>query len=328
MKTPKLILPSFLLVGVLPPFAPSQSKAWDNTGHEVVAQIACDTLSKESPSAKSNLDAIIQADPRPLRQDLLVCAIWPDLNKHRNEVKNPPVELFTNAPIESNWHFVDIPYEETDPLVISNFINIPGTQPDPLHPVGSGNVVIAIRYYSSLLKKSVGDPNGTARDRADYLSWVVHYVGDSHQPLHCVNAGEPVGDYTPPESGDAGGNGFPLSGIGKIKELHAFWDDQMDLNSQEKGLKQDAIHPDHANIQSIAKQLESEHPESEFTNQLKFTDPMVWALESYSFRTQVYALPTNAPPSDEYINFAKTTADERIALAGYRLAAVLKSDLE
>ena len=321
MKTNPLILTCSLLFS-------TSSMAWDNTGHQVVAQIAYDTLSSESPSTKSKLDAIIQADPRPWRQDLLICAIWPDLNKHRNEVKNPPAGLFTNAPIESSWHFVDIPYAETDAMVISNFVNLPGTEPDPRHPDNSGNVVIAIRYYSSLLQQSVKDPQGDAQDRADYLSWVVHYVGDSHQPLHCVNATEAVGNYTPPESGDAGGNGFTLSGIGRIKELHALWDDQMDLTAQEKGTKQDAIHPDHANIESIAKRLETEHPESEFTEQLKFTDPMIWALESYSYRAQVYDLPTNAPPSDQYMNFANTTAEERIALAGYRLAALLKANLE
>ena len=53
----------------------SQARAFDNTGHEVVAQIASDTLAKESPATKAKLDAIVSADPRPLRADLLVCAI-------------------------------------------------------------------------------------------------------------------------------------------------------------------------------------------------------------------------------------------------------------
>lgn len=324
LTTPKLIS---LAVG-LSSLTLFQSQAWDNTGHEVVAQIAYDTLSKESPSVKAKLDAIVQADPRPLRQDLLVCAIWPDLNKHRNEVKDPPLGLFTNAPIEASWHFVDIPYEETNASVIANFINMPGTKPIPRHPNSSGNVVTAIRYYSDLFKKSAKSSHPDPRDRADYLSWLVHYVGDVHQPLHCVDATESVGNYTPPESGDAGGNGFLLSGLGSIKELHAFWDDQLDLDDKEKGRKQDNIHPDHATIQTIAQRLESEHPENEFTNQLKSTDPMTWALESYSYRQQVYALTYDGEPDDQYKAFAKTTAEERITLAGYRLAAVLKSDLK
>jgi hypothetical protein len=304
------------------------ANAWDNTGHEVVAQIALDTLAKDSPAIEKKLNAIIVADPRPLRKDLLVCAIWPDLNKHRNEVENAPAELFAEAPIEGDWHFVDIPYEETDAKVIASFIDMPGKKPNPQHAKSTGNVVIAIRYYAALLKSSLKDAHATDRDRADYLSWLVHFVGDVHQPLHCVNVGEALGNYVPPEAGDRGGNGFGLSGMEKVKELHALWDDQLDLEIKEKGTKQDNIHPIHNDIEAIAVRLQTEFPKTHFVKELAKTDPKDWALESYGCRTNVYSLVPDEKPSDPYLAFAKATAEERITLAGYRLASVLQASLK
>lgn len=51
------------------------------------------------------------------------------------------------------------------------------------------------------------------------LRLLIHYVGDSHQPLHCMNR---VDDEFP--KGDAGGNDFPLKYHYDVDELHALWD--------------------------------------------------------------------------------------------------------
>lgn len=308
---------------------PWPSMAWDDAGHEVVAQIACDTLAKESPATKQKLDDIIQSDPRPMRHNLLVCAIWPDLNKHHNEVPNAPAALFRSAPVIGNWHYVDIPYSMTDRQQILNLINMPGVKPDPRHPKHSGNVVVAIRYYAAKLQaaeKSGSD--ATAQDRADYLSWVIHFVGDVHQPLHCVTVTSPLPNYTPPSRGDVGGNGFVIKGMGRIRELHAFWDDQMDLTDRMKGRKEKHLHPDAERIEAQAHQLEQDYPQSRFRAELKKTDPAQWALESFSYRHEVYDLTPETRPGSDYQAFAAKTSDERITLAGYRLAQLLESVLK
>lgn len=48
---------------------------------------------------------------------------------------------------------------------------------------------------------------------------LIHYVGDIHQPMHCVSR---VDKEYP--AGDKGGNDFPLPNHYSAKELHAVWD--------------------------------------------------------------------------------------------------------
>jgi hypothetical protein len=329
MKTRMSQVGKFLVVLFPAVFTSNVVLAWDDFGHEVVAQIAHDTLAKESPTAQRKLDSIIQADPRPMRKNLFVCAIWPDLNKHHNEVPNVPAGFFDGAPVEGSWHFVDVPYGTTNATAITDFINIGGVTPDPTQPDTTGNVVIAIRLYQTLLKNSLTSSGPTlARDQADYVSWLLHYIGDVHQPLHCVTVTGSLANYTPPASGDRGGNGFRVSGLGKITELHAFWDDQLDLADRENGLKEDHLNPDANKISSVASQIETDQPRTKFAQQLTKTDPADWATESHSFCVEVYALTPKKKPGVQYVDFANGTAEERIALAGYRLAAVLKSALE
>lgn len=59
---------------------------------------------------------------------------------------------------------------------------------------------------------------------------LIHYVGDTHQPLHCVSR---VNKNYP--AGDRGGNSFPLPSHYSTKELHAVWDSAIyELKSNDK----------------------------------------------------------------------------------------------
>src|SRR4051794_37148479 len=64
----------------------------------------------------------------------------------------------------------------------------------------------------------------TAEDKAVALCWILHLIGDVHQPLHCATL------YSPQfERGDLGGNSFGVKINGKEYRLHTFWDNALDV---------------------------------------------------------------------------------------------------
>jgi hypothetical protein len=79
--------------------------------------------------------------------------------------------------------------------------------------VASENILERLEHFKTFL----ADTSQPAADRAIGLAWVLHLVGDVHQPLHCsarVTIREPAGDK--------GANDFKLDS--KNKNLHAYWD--------------------------------------------------------------------------------------------------------
>ena len=147
----------------------------------------------------------------------------------------------------------------------------------------------------------------------------MHYLGDIHQPLHCVSR---VDDNYP--AGDRGGNSFKTKSHYGTKELHAVWDKVLfEFHVTEKVPITD---DDWVNQGTIATRLISENPESEIDPSM---DPMVWAKESYDIAsTFVYAGITEGDAlqdNTEYVTKGKALAEKRIATGGYRLAKLLES---
>ena len=66
----------------------------------------------------------------------------------------------------------------------------------------------------------IANPDTSAKDRAIYIAWIEHVVGDIHQPLHAACE---VSTQFP--DGDKGGNTQAILVHGKAMNLHAFWDD-------------------------------------------------------------------------------------------------------
>lgn len=295
----------FLCVGLLALVGlHSPTYAWDSAGHKVVAQIASDDLDAGSRAAHQ-VQAILRADPRSGRGDFLWAAVWPDALKMNRSVRANSYNGMDvqGAPLDKPWHFVDIPYAYPASDV-DTFIRMADKTVD-VHDENSANVVTAIRYYVDFLKQG----NGSGQEKADALSWLVHLVGDVHQPLHCVTVTEPVNGYPPAGVEDRGGNGFRLLGV-KQRNLHAFWDDRMDPNGG--GLTDEEV-IDSAGALESAYPLEQDQPD----------DPLVWARESYAFRTFAYSTPEHQKPDTAYVSKASEIGKHRVATAGHRLAMLL-----
>src|SRR5437867_8380785 len=161
--------------------------AWNAEGHMVVAQIAYNHL---DPEVKAQCDALIAV---PLTyssagtSNFVTAAFWAD------EFKG---SLGTGI-----QHYIDL------------YFSLDGTSTNGLAPAPT-NVVWAIRQYVSTLQST----NATLTDQATALRYLLHFVGDIQQPLHCSSA-----VFASQPNGDAGGNGFSLTG-GTWNNLHSLWD--------------------------------------------------------------------------------------------------------
>jgi hypothetical protein len=164
------------------------------------------------------------------------------------------------------------------------------------------------------LVKVLPDSTRPAGERAIDLAWVLHLVGDIHQPLHTsarVTETEP--------RGDAGGNLFKLDGD---RNLHAYWDGIVD-----RSVRRRAGETDGAYVIRIARLLHTHHPPGTLRPRLKPGQYEAWGRESLAIaKRKVYppSLTRGVEPSSRYRRVAWATSAEQIALAGHRLAAVLQ----
>jgi hypothetical protein len=151
------------------------SWGWGSEGHMIVAQIAQNNL---TPKAKSAVAKILN------NQSLASVANWADTIKNNQEWVHT-----------KSWHFADIPDGEDYSSAEHN---------------ENGDVVGAITEMVSTLKSRTDDVS-----KENALKFLVHFVGDIHQPLH---VGRPE---------DRGGNDIRITYEGKNSNLHALWDSLM-----------------------------------------------------------------------------------------------------
>lgn len=270
---------------------------WNYAGHGIIALLAARHLDATRPDVMAKVRELLDQDRRG-RADLPTLAAWPDAVKHQ---PNSPY------PGSGDWHFIDIPYDPDDPA-------------RPMVFPGEPHVLGAIRDQLEAFKTAVD----TTR-KADALAFIVHLVGDLHQPLHCATRITP--DHPAPK-GDKGGNGFaivgprtrssPMGRPRRVTELHGLWDAGLSLN----------IGPDDT-LEDFADALLRDHPRGDLTDRLAITDPVEWAKESTMLaRTVVYQgieedIHSPPEPSDAYYARLTTITAVQGALAAYRLADML-----
>jgi hypothetical protein len=167
-------------------------------------------------------------------------------------------------------------------------------------------------YGIGQCEKILADTNTTPADRAAYLSSLIHFVGDIHQPLHCASY---YSDAYP--HGDRGGNDFYVMPATNVIRLHSFWDQLLGRSLNERASANDAT------------RIPIEHPRSTLPELTADTTPESWSLEGRELAMDKVYLhgelkgSTNedsAPPLPAgYTKTAKIIAEKQAALAGYRL---------
>jgi len=261
--------------------------AWNDTGHMVIATIAEQNLTAR---AKNQINWLLKQEDDEKYDTFVTASVWAD-DKRTKE----------SAP----WHFINIHFR-TDGKETVN-------QPD------KNNVVTAISKLSAIMV----DGNQTMRDRVEALRYVIHFVGDIHQPLHAV-----ARDSDEHPDGDRGGNDFNIvspdafAGEHEPKNLHALWDlgagifpyTPRPLTKEGKD-----------KIEEIAQTIRTRYPSLSLDN-VAATDPMAWAQESADIAKRIAYdedLKEGAKPSNDYLKKAQDVCSQRAAYAGYRLAALL-----
>jgi hypothetical protein len=308
----KLILVAALLGAGLA--APAPLHAWDELGHRVVARIAWDHM---TPAARAKAVELLMAAPadaallelfprdgRPLairqREFFIMASVWADLIRPGRFPGAPGAEY-----ARSDWHYVNHFWEQSRP----------GARGVPRRDLAvAGLLVDRLREFDGPL----GDDSRPAAERAVELAWVLHLVGDGHQPLHNSARITPV----EPE-GDRGGNLFLLHGR---LNLHSFWDRLAGpAYPWAPGDTSSAAY-----VGSIADRIVAMHPRASFEGRLHPGNPERWSLEGAEIAMRhLYPadLRRGERPPPHYVHMARRIAAERLALAGYRLADYLNRNL-
>lgn len=256
--------------------------AWNETGHKTVASLAYQNLKKP---VRDRVDALLRQHPHYANfqgPPFLAAACWPDVIRG-----NPQYD-------HANWHYINVPFS-------------PDNTPFPPVDYDAPGALSKIREF----RKTVGDPAVPEPERAIQLAWLLHLVGDLHQPLHTVAR------FTRQlPQGDRGGN---LVFVVGASNLHSYWDGLLGNTPTPEFLARLA--------QSLRKTERSERPVN--TNERQWVDDGFQLARQtvYTFGDDSGTRQNPIPLSDAYRAKARQVARTRAALAGYRLAVLLNEAL-
>jgi hypothetical protein len=297
---------------------PASARAWGCEGHQVIALLAEKHLTPHALAMAKKILAEVPIDPALSRyckeggiDALADASTWPD-------------DMRGLRPETAPWHYVDIPLG-TAARDVEKFC-------DPKE----GCVTRAITEELATLRSADADP----KERADALRFLIHFVGDLHQPLHAAT------------NNDQGGNCVPVAFFDALPQLrnpqtesyapnlHGVWDTNI-LERATTGKTVDQVASDLD--QSFQKQM------SRWQKGPLNID--AWAWESYQLAVKnVYGklpmrIPVETPREikscadndhisarmlklderleDPYQNMAVPIVRERAAQAGARLAMLL-----
>ncbi|WP_308514704.1 S1/P1 nuclease [Sphingomonas flavescens] len=254
---------------------PTPALAWGKTGHRVVAAIADTQL---SGLARANVEKILGPG-----ETLDEAANWPD------EMRSAPGQFWQKT--STPWHYVTL-----------NGIIYDHAPPE-------GDALEALAKFSKTLR----NPNASQSDKQMALRFIVHLVGDLHQPLHngkCC---------------DKGGNDVKVSWFGKPTNLHAVWDSQL-------------VDEEQLSFTELAAKLERHISNDEV---IKWWDinPRDWTSESAEIRDTLYPGPAKPKPGQKvkkgekplpelsysYVYKFTPLMEQRLSQGGVRLAAYLNA---
>jgi hypothetical protein len=175
--------------------------AWGDTGHRVIGLIAAHYL---QPGVQQKVQAMLAGDTSKLAVSTSISdeATWAD--KYRDSDRNTTKVRYN---LTQEWHFVDI--EIQGPDFDSACFNHPAPSPKASEGPAKDCVVDRINAFSAELKNANTDPD----ERRLALQFLLHFVGDAHQPLHASD------DH------DKGGNDKKAKSDGEATgSLHHYWD--------------------------------------------------------------------------------------------------------
>jgi hypothetical protein len=276
---PKTTMPIRMRVAAVAALAlllPSPALAWGKTGHRVVAAIADTQL---SGLARAHVREILGQG-----ESLDEAANWPD------EMRSDPAQFWQKT--STPWHYVTVDGITYD------------------HAPAEGDALEALNHFKRVLQ----DPTADLADKQLALRFVIHIVGDLHQPLH-------VGKCC-----DRGGNDVKVTWFGKPTNLHAVWDSAL-------------VDDEQLSFSELAAKLERHISDKQLIAWWDI-NPRDWISESAEYRDSFYPTAADMPKpkkgekvkkgqpvlpdlSYSYVYRLTPLMEQRLSQAGVRLAAYL-----
>jgi hypothetical protein len=286
LKTQRLVLAALGLMAAVP------ASAWGDLGHQVTALIAYRHL---LPQPRARLDALLASDGDPLTApDFASRATWAD--KYRNAHRETAA-----------WHFVDIEIDQPD--LASACFDFPAVRKD--QPASQGPAQDCVVNKIEQFAAELASPVTAQAERLLALKFLIHFIGDLHQPLHAA------------DHQDRGGNCVGLAPpLDQTTNLHAYWDVAV----------VDALGSSAA---QIADKLDASLDAGQISSWNQGT-PRSWALESFEIgRRDVYSLPSrptcqnggSVALSADYQERAGKDAAQQLLKAAVRLTSMLNAAL-
>jgi hypothetical protein len=236
---------------------------WWDLGHRIVARLA---ESRLTPHTREAVRDILDG------QSLADASVWADnIRQYRHDA--------------DKLHYVNIPLGATR--------YVPGR-----HCPGGQCIIAAIEQERHLL----ADPAASPEERAEALRFLIHFMGDMHQPLH-------VGD-----NGDRGGNQRAVIFLGHATDLHKVWDGEMIDSSV--GNKEEYF-------ESLRRRMDSLDLRA-----LEAGTVVDWAMEGHRIAAEhAYRLPRDGRIGWAYVRANRPIVDHALIAGGVRLAKVLNEAL-
>jgi hypothetical protein len=247
------------LVLVLSSVVALDALAWGADAHRLIAELAERQL---MPSTRAEVDRLLSLEPGA---SMVSVSTWAD------EIRRP-----VTAPL----HYVNLPEDDC-------------TYVRKRDCESGGCLVEAINEQAGILKSNASDV-----ERLVALKFLIHLVGDVHQPLHAGLAR------------DKGGNLFQVRAFGRGSNLHAVWDSEL-IRRRPGGLPQ----------------LMRDASDQVTTRASRAVDPGRWASESCAIGRSAGFYPEGRLVDATYQARWDGTLLVQLSLAGARLAATLNEAL-
>jgi hypothetical protein len=246
-----------ILLAIILALTATNAHAWGQNGHRVTGAIAEPLLSRK---AKAAIVGIIG------NETLAEASTWAD------EMRSSPEEFWQ---VTANpWHYVTVP---------------PGKTYQEVGAPPVGDAYTAIKRFEATLKSATA----AKAEKQLALRFIIHIIGDLHQPLH-------VGNGT-----DRGGNDRKVTFGREETNLHAVWDTTLIEREQLSYTEATAFL-----ARKITPQMLRDNSQS---------DPLIWIAESATIRDTIY--PAEDQLSYGYAFKHQEKVDMRLLQAGMRMAA-------
>ena len=270
------LLKRYVVLALMCVLSAPNGLCWGPEGHRIVAAIAFKQLNK---SIKDAIEDLLGDE------DFVQAANWAD-------------NVRFSRPETKDWHFIDIPVSAAKYDAVRD-----------CEELETGDCAVQELARATLLLRDRTKP---AKARREALKFIIHFVGDIHQPLHSATNDTRA-------SGDRGGNSVNTRLLTHTMKLHAVWDHGLlELDDRDEGEYADGLIKD---LVKKGKTSDSGTVED-------------WVNESHQLAVSVaYKYPgfkvgkvpsVKVALSQAYADKGKPVVDLQLARAGVRLARVIR----